>query len=171
MISIAQTTEDDQHAEVRRAAEAHAATHGCGVILYPSDVASLLADPMPNVWDSEGEEEQFGNRLGPEDLDALGRAAIAEQIRDGRRSGLSVWAWLPKDNSVEALATYALEQGAHVVFVPESIDSIDELRARLEGTGEDAAESAPSRIELQVVPAPRRADDAAPSGAASSEPA
>jgi hypothetical protein len=158
---VAYTTEDDQHAEVRRAAAKHATAHGCVLILYAADVASWLSEPMPNQWASEGEAERFGDRLSPEELDALGRSAIAEQVRDADRAGVRAAAWLPKDKGAAALAAYASGQGAHVVFLPASLDWIDELRPLFAPTG-SAGEAARPAIELQAV---------SPSGPAGGAPA
>jgi hypothetical protein len=145
---VAQTTEDDQHGEVRHAAGAHAMSHGCVLILYASVAPSLFADPMPNEWDSDGEVERFGDRLNPEDLAFLGRSGIAGQVREAHRSGATASAWLPKDKEVEALAEYARQQEAHAVFVPESLESINELRSLL-ASGEQGR----AAIELVDVPA------------------
>jgi hypothetical protein len=144
------TTEDDKHPAVRRAAEVHARSHGCVLILYAADAASIFADPMPNEWDSDGEVERFGDRLNADDLDYLGRSAIAGQVREGERAGSTTSAWLPKDKGVEALARYASAEGAHIVFVPESLESIEKLAALLAaqtGTGG----SLPA-IKLEAVP-------------------
>jgi hypothetical protein len=143
-------TGDNQHPEVRRAAEAHAREHGCVLILFASDVASWWSEPMPNQWASDGEGDRFGDRLGPEDLEVLGQSAIADQIREGRRAGVRASAWLPKDHGVEALAAYAVAQGAHLVLVSESLDSIDELRPLLAAT--EGVDGVPRpAIELHVV--------------------
>jgi hypothetical protein len=150
---VAHTTEDDRYPEVRHAAEVHAKAHGCLVILYAADVASLWSEPMPNQWDSAGESEQFGDRLSPEDLDFLGRGAIAEQVREARRVGTRGSAWLPKDHGIEALAGYAAAQGAHVVFVPESLESIDALRSLLAAPADVGGARRPE-VEIQVVSAP-----------------
>jgi hypothetical protein len=158
---VAYTTEDDQHPEVRHAAEVHARAHRCMLILYAADVASLWSEPMPNQWASEGEAERFGDRLSPKDLEFLGRSAIARQVREGRRARVMASAWLPKDKGIEALAAYAVAQGAHIVFVPESLASIDELRPLLAAAG-GAGETARPAVELQVV---RLADSAKPSSA------
>lgn len=147
---VAHTTEDDAHAEVRRAAEVHAIAHGCMLILYAADAASLWADPMPNEWDSDGEVERFGDRLSPEDLDFLGRSAISGQVREAHRSGAKASAWLPKDKGIEALAAYASAQGAHMVFVPAALDSIDAL-GRLLAAGPGAGATV-TPVRLQTVP-------------------
>ena len=166
---VAYATEDDQYAEVRHAAEVHAKVHGCTLILYAADVGSLLWEPMPNQLDSEGEAEQFGDRLSPEDLEFLGRSAIAGQVRDGLREGVMASAWLPKDKGIEALAEFASAQGAHIVFVPESLASIDELRPLL-AAAEGARETARPAVELQVVRPPDSAMPLSASGDLGSEP-
>jgi hypothetical protein len=158
---IAYCTEDDQHAEVRHTAEVHAKAHGCLLILFAADVASLWSEPMPNQWASEGEGERFGDHLSANDLETLGRSAIAGQVREGRRAGARASAWLPKDKGIKALAEYALAEGAHIVFVPESLDSIDELGPLLTAAG-DARETARPAVDLQVV---RQPDSVKPSSA------
>ena len=70
-------------------------------------------------------------------------------------------AWLPKDKGIEALAEYASAQGAHIVFVPESLASIDELRPLL-AAADGTREAARRVVELQVVRPP---DSATPSSA------
>jgi hypothetical protein len=150
---VAHTTEDDQHPEVRHAAEVHAREHGCMLILFAADVASSWSEPMPNQWASEGEGDRFGDRLSPEDLEFLGRSAIAGQVREVVARGGRASAWLPKDKGVEALAEYASVQRAHIVFVPESLDSMDELRPLLASSG-DAADTTRPAIEIHVVSAP-----------------
>lgn len=153
---IAYTTEDDQHPEVGQAAQAHARDHGCVAILYAADVASSWSEPMPNQWASDGEADRFGDRLSTEDLDVLGRSAISGQVRKGRRAGARGAGWLPKDKGVEALAEYAVIEGAHIVFVPESLDAIDVIRALLANAGQGHG-AAVSDVELRVVGDPVRA--------------
>jgi hypothetical protein len=155
--AIAYSTEDDEHAEVRHAAEVHAKAHGCTLILFAADVASLWSEPMPNQWASEGEAERFGDRLSSNDLESVGRSAIARQVRKSRHAGVRASAWLPKDKGIKALAEYAFAQGAHIVFVPESLDSIDEL-GRLLTAAEGARETGRPEVELQVVRQPASAE-------------
>ncbi len=147
---VAYTTENDEYAVVRHAAEAHAKAHGCIVILFAADVASWWSEPMPNQWASEGEGDRFGDRLSPKDLEALGRSAIAKQVRASRRAGAKASAWLPKDKGVGALADYAAAEDAHIVFVPKSLDSIDELRKQMAAAG-GAGDPARPAVELHVV--------------------
>lgn len=123
------------------------------LILFAADVASSWSEPMPNQWASEGEGDRFGDRLNPEDLEFLGRSAIAAQVRESRRAGVRASAWLPKDKGIEALAAYASVQGAHIVFVPESLDSIDELRPLLASAGSGGDPGRPA-IETHAVGPP-----------------
>jgi hypothetical protein len=150
---VAHVTEDDQHPEVRQATEVHAREHGCMLILFAADVASSWSEPMPNQWASEGEGDRFDDRLSPEDLEFLGRSAIAGQVREVIARGGRASAWLPKDKGIAALAEYALVQRAHIVFVPESLDSMDELRPLLASSG-SAAETTRPAIEIHLMSAP-----------------
>ena len=150
---IAYTTDDDAHAEVRQAAAEHAREHGCVVILYDAEAAALLAEPMPNQWASEGEADRFGDRLTADDLEFLGRAGLARQVRQ-TQAGIRVAGWLPKDHGPGALADYARSQGAHAIFVPEQLESIDELSSRIAGKGTPGAELAAPGVELRVVHRP-----------------
>ena len=91
---VAHVTEDDQHPEVRQAAEVHAREHGCMLILFAADVASSWSEPMPNQWASEGEGDRFGDRLSHEDLEFLGqidhrRAGPRSHRARGQRVGLA----------------------------------------------------------------------------------
>lgn len=118
---IAVTTEDDRHPEtraeaVRRAQDAHAT-----LILYDLDAGrSPLESPLPTEWDSEGEEEAVGDRLGPDELDAAGRSTIAEQVRLARAAGVDAWGWLPDADDREALISYAAGQPRPLIVVPDT---------------------------------------------------
>jgi hypothetical protein len=147
---IAYTTEDDDHAEVRQAAASHAREHGCAVILYDAEAPGVLSEPMPNQWGSEGEGDRFGDRLSADDLEFLGHAGLARQVRQ-TEAGIGVAGWLPKDHGPGALADYARSQGAHAIFVPDRLESIDELSSRLAGNETPTSELATPGVELRVV--------------------
>ena len=114
---IAVTGEDDRFRPVRRAAVDLALKEHATLILYDLDASeSPLESPMPTEWSAEGTEDEVGDRLGPEELAAAGRAAIAEQVRDARAQGVDAWAWLPNDADRDELIAYASRQpGAHVM--------------------------------------------------------
>ena len=148
-VVVAYTTGDDKHPAVRLGAVEHARDHGCTLILYDADAASTIAEPMPNQWGSEGEGRELGDRLDPDDLEFLGREPLASQVRDARAGGLQAYGWLPKDHGPGALAEYAREQGAHLVFVPDELETMDELSGALEGASDavDAVAQPGIRIE------------------------
>jgi len=149
-VVVAYVTGDDAHADVRRAAEEHARAHGCSLILFVADAASMWSEPMPNQWGSQGEGDRFGSRLGPKDLEALGRSDVEAQVIESRGSGVPTFAWLPKDHGPGALVGYAREQQAHLIFVPDELEGIDELSSLLGGAtaGEELASPG---IEVRAV--------------------
>jgi hypothetical protein len=114
---IAVTGEDDRFEPVRRAAIDRAHSEHATLILYDLDASeSPLESPLPTEWSAEGTDEEVGDRLGPEELEAAGRAAIAGQVREARGAGLDAWGWLPNDADREGLMAYAARQpGAHVM--------------------------------------------------------
>jgi hypothetical protein len=150
-VVVAYTTGDDQHPAVRLGAVDHAREHGCTVILYDADAASAIAEPMPNQWGSEGEGRGLGDRLDPEDLTFLGREPLATQVQEARAGGLQAYGWLPKDHGPGALASYAQDQGAHLVFVPDELETMDELSAALEGAPDAVDAVAKPGIRLERV--------------------
>ena len=150
-VVVAYTTGDDKHPAVRLSAVDHARDHGCTVILYDSDAASAIAEPMPNQWGSEGEGRGLGDRLDPDDLEFLGRAPLGSQVREARAGGVRAYGWLPKDHGPAALAAYALDQGAHLVFVPDELETMDELSAALEGVPDAVDAVAQPGISLERV--------------------
>jgi hypothetical protein len=122
---IAVTGEDDRFKPVRKAAVDRALSEHATLILYDLDASeSPLESPLPTEWSAEGTEDEVGDRLGPEELEAAGRAAIAEQVRDARATGVDAWGWLPNDANREELIAYASRQpGAHVM-VPKGDEDL-----------------------------------------------
>jgi hypothetical protein len=122
---IAVTGEDDRFEPVRQAAVDRARSEHATLILYDLDASeSPLESPLPTEWSAEGTEDEVGDRLGPEELDAAGRAAIAEQVREARAEGADAWGWLPNGGDREQLLAYASRQpGAHLM-VPEGEDAL-----------------------------------------------
>jgi hypothetical protein len=114
---IAVTGEDDRFEPVRRAAIDRAQSEHATLILYDLDASeSPLESPLPTDWSAEGTEEEVGDRLGPEELEAAGRATIAGQVPEARGRGVDAWGWLPNEVDREELIAYAARQpGAHVM--------------------------------------------------------
>ena len=122
---IAVTGEDDRFEPVRKAAVDRALSEHATLILYDLDASeSPLESPLPTEWSAEGTEEEVGDRLGPEELEAAGRAAIADQVRGARARGVDAWGWLPNDAGREQLIAYASRQpGAHLM-VPKGDEDL-----------------------------------------------
>jgi hypothetical protein len=136
---IAVTGEDDRYEPIRRAAIERALADHATLILYDLDApASPLESPVPTGWSAEGTEEDVGDRLGPEELEAAGRERIARQVRDARAKGLDAWGWLPSDTGRDALVDYAAREPAARVFAPQDdpdLDLADLPEAELVSTG------------------------------------
>jgi hypothetical protein len=122
---IAVTGEDDRFEPVRLAAIDRAQSEHATLILYDLDASeSPLESPLPTGWSAEGTDEEVGDRLGPEELEAAGRTPIAEQVREARARGIDAWGWLPNEADREELIAYAARQpGAHVM-VPDGDDEL-----------------------------------------------
>jgi hypothetical protein len=122
---VAVTTDDESHAAVLKRAGAVARNAGSTVILWDRDAAtSPLESPLPTDWSGDGEQEQFGDRLGPNDLIAAGREPLARQVGQLRTEGVDAWAWLPADADAESLSRYASDQGAELVLVSAEDDDL-----------------------------------------------
>jgi len=104
---------------------------GASLILFDRDAdLGPLMSSLPTDWSADGEEEQFGSRLNPEDLQAAGQAALAEQVRHLRAAGVRAFGWLPPKADAQSLAEYAAEQGADTVLVSaEDKDFVDGLQS------------------------------------------
>ena len=134
---IAVTTEDDSHRSVIDRAAGLASESKATLILYDLDAdMGPLESPLPTAWSGDGEEDQFGDRLAPNDLEAAGRSALADQVRVVRAAGVEAFGWLPEKGDAESLVQYATNQAADLVLV-----SIDDTTLRPAG----------ERIRLEVV--------------------
>ena len=121
---------------VRRRAIELARESGAPLILWDADAGGrLLEDPLPNQFSAHGEEEQFGDRLTVNDLEAAGRAALARQVREAEAAGVTAWGWLPSDQKPESLRDYAARHGARTVVVEQGAKigdfDADELRVEV----------------------------------------
>jgi hypothetical protein len=134
------TGEDDRFAVARETAAGRARRGHRAVILYDWDAASILAEPLPTWWSSDGWNRRFPDRLDPEQLDALGRSSIADQVRDLRDRGLVTFAWLPSDHGPGALAEYAAGQRADVIVIPRDLEELSGFDALVNGTARPADE-------------------------------
>lgn len=116
---LAVVSERGDGSVLRRAIEL-ARESGSGLILWDADAGKrLLEDPLPNQWSAHGEEEQFGERLSANDLEAAGRAPLARQVRKAEEAGVRAWGWLPSSQDGDELRGYAARQGVATVVVAD----------------------------------------------------
>jgi hypothetical protein len=147
---VAVTGDDDRHVAVVKRAATVAKAAGSTVILWDRDASgSPLESPLPTEWSGDGEEEQFGDRLAPRDLEAAGQAPLAKQVGALRADGLDAWGWLPNQADAEHLAQYASDHNADLVLV--SADD-DDLIADLRDLRRHAGPGASSRLRVETVP-------------------
>jgi hypothetical protein len=123
---IAVTGEDDRYEPVRKAAMERARAERASLILYDIDAATgPLESATPTGWSAEGTEEDAGDRLGPEELEAAGHATVARQVQEARAGGIDAWGWLPSDGGREALLAYAAREPGARLLVPEGDPDLD----------------------------------------------
>ncbi|HYL40312.1 MAG TPA: hypothetical protein VET90_03295 [Candidatus Binatus sp.] len=116
---VAVTREDDDGQEVRRAATRRALQAHATLILYDVDAGrDPLESPLPTEWSAEGTDEAVTDRLGPDELEAAGRHAIADQVRAARADGADAWGWLPGRDDAATLASYLETLPDPLVLVP-----------------------------------------------------
>ena len=146
---IAVTSDDDRHAPVLDRAAALGREAGATVILFDIDAdLGPFESPLPTAWSGDGEEQQFGNRLDPNDLEAAGQAGLADKVRAIRAAGIEAFGWLPAKADATSLVEYAAEQAAELVLVStEDTDLIDALRSSPEASAGPGATTTRVRVE------------------------
>jgi hypothetical protein len=140
---VAVVGEDDRYDPVRRTASERALADHATLILYDLDAGrDPLESPLPTEWSAEGTDEGISDRLGPEELEAAGRHAVAQQVRDARTAGIDAWGWLPQHDDGATLIAYAEDLVDPLVLVPEDEadlrDAID-VEGQVIAVGPDAA--------------------------------
>ena len=112
-------------ASVKKALE-RASEAGARVILYDVTApGSAFSSPRPNEWAGEGAGEQYDQPLDPVKLEKLGRHTFALQVQNARQQGIDAWGWLPEHFGGDELATYAAQQQATLVLLPEDLDQAE----------------------------------------------
>lgn len=126
---IAVVSGNDDRGSITERAMDRAREHGATLILFEKEASgSPLEDPLPTNWSGQGEEQLFGQRLGPPDLEAAGRAALGREVMRARAGGVDTYAWLPEQPDAGTLADYAREQRARLVVVgPEDKELAGQL--------------------------------------------
>ena len=152
---LAVTADDDRYATTRLEGARLASEQAARLILYDWDAATVLGDPLPSVWSGDGAKEETPTELDETDLEAAGRAQIADQVTEARRSGVPATAWLPSEPGPDALVRYAREHGATTIVVPADLEASGELERLAAGTDDPAgAVEAESPVRVVVVARP-----------------
>jgi hypothetical protein len=143
--------EDERFGGALRRATELAVKRGEPLILYDWDAPSLLAEPLPTWWSSEGWDHRFPERLDADELEKAGRGVIAAQVKQARESGVEAFGWLPSDHGPRPLADYAGAQRASIVVVPRDLTELHGLDALLTGAArpaDDLAERASAAVVI-----------------------
>jgi hypothetical protein len=153
---IAVTTEDDRHQNVLERAASLASQTRATVILYDLDAdTGPFASPLPTAWSADGEREQFDDRLAPNDLEAAGRRALADQVRVVRAAGIEAFGWLPPRADAEAVAEYAASLRADLVLVSTAdadlIDGLQSAAPETAGAEDTRGRQGTGRIRVEAV--------------------
>jgi hypothetical protein len=128
---IAYTSEDGRFDSVLKAAVDVARAAEAQLILYdidavPGAMGGLTKPfdgvPMPTQWSADGTEQQFPDRLSPDDLERAGRHTIAAQVSKARGAGVDAFGWLPDQKGTDSLVDYAHEQGADLIMLPTELN-------------------------------------------------
>jgi hypothetical protein len=152
---IAVTSKEKRHAPVLDRATALGREAGATVILFDLDAdMGPFESPLPTDWSGDGEEEQFGSRLDPNDLEAAGQAAMAGKVQAIRSAGVDAFGWLPSKADAASLVDYANQQAADLVVVStEDTQLLEGLRATTgERPEEEPQAAAAAGIRVEAVP-------------------
>jgi hypothetical protein len=128
---VAVTGHDKPRRPLLERAESLARETEATVILFDRDAdLGPLMSALPTAWSADGDEDEFGDRLDSEELETVGQAALAEQVRSLRAAGITAFGWLPPKADAKSLADYASRQGADKVLISaEDKDLVDGLES------------------------------------------
>jgi hypothetical protein len=116
---IAVLPEEDRADAVLERGMAVARERKLPLILFDAGAPpSPLESPLPTDWSGDGEEQLYGNRLGPRELEMAGRQSLARVVIRARGEGVDTFAWLPEKVDAPTLAEYARDQHAALVILP-----------------------------------------------------
>jgi hypothetical protein len=146
-VIVAVTGHEKPRPHLLQRAESLGRETGVTVILFDRDGdLGPLMSALPTGWSAEGDEDEFGDRLDPHDLELVGQEALGQQVQLLRDAGVRAFAWLPPKADAKSLAEYASKQGADTILVStddgdlvDGLRSIADLSARLEVVPADSS--------------------------------
>src|SRR6266508_5113337 len=113
---------NDDYARTRAAAFDIAAETGAEVILYDHSAESHFVDPYlagPVAADVRGTHGE--SLLDEQKVETLGRAYLADQIREARSRGVEAKAWLPLQTGRQGISEGVSRFDADLVIGPEAV--------------------------------------------------
>jgi hypothetical protein len=144
---LAYADEEGRLEHVVNAAVDVARRSGGRLVLYDASSATAFTEPIASPVSAEGVEEQFGDPLGPEELERLGRPSIAKRVLRAREEGVDAWGWLPSEHGVEAMWADARRRGADLVVLPADLAEPSVLeRLRGERLDDETLSDAPTPV-------------------------
>jgi hypothetical protein len=129
---------DDDYARTRAAAFDIAAATGAEVILYDHSAESHFVDPYlagPVAADVRGTHGE--SLLDEQKVETLGRAYLADQIREARSRGVEAKAWLPLQTGRQGIAEGVTRFDADLVVAPENLATDGEVGVPVLAVGQD----------------------------------
>jgi hypothetical protein len=144
---LAYADEEGRFDHVIDAAVDVARRSGGRLVLYDASSATAFTEPIASPVSAEGVEEQFGDPLGPEELERLGRPSIAARVLRAREDGVDAWGWLPSERGLEAMWADARRRGADLMALPAELAEPSVLdRLRGERLDDDTLSDAPTPV-------------------------
>ena len=155
----------DAFADARAAAFEVAESSGAEIILYDRSAESHFIDPYlagPVAADVRGSHGE--SLLDEKAAETLGRAYLADQIREALSHDVKAKAWLPLHTGNEGIAECVSRFGADLVILPETVakgSPLDKL-AGVDGDDESGEIGAPVLVVTSdgLAPAPDDAKEA-----------
>jgi hypothetical protein len=133
---------DGDYAQTRADAFDIAAATGAEVILYDRSAESHFVDPYlagPVAAEVKGTHGE--SLLSEQAVETLGRAYLADQIREARSRGVEAKAWLPLDTGRKGIDEGASRFDADLVMVPEALEKDAEIGVPVLVVSQDGAVS------------------------------
>src|SRR5207302_8830679 len=110
--------EGGEYEHVGRAATELASEKGARLILYGISSASAFREPVASELSGEGTGEEYGSLLSDSDLDRLGHASLAGQVRRARDRGVDAWGRLASEHGARPFLEFAQGQGPDLMPLP-----------------------------------------------------
>jgi hypothetical protein len=144
---LAYSDEEGRYDHALDAAVDVARRSGGRLVLYDASSATAFTEPIASPVSAAGVDDQFGDPLGPLELERLGRPEIAKRVLHIREDGVDAWGWLPSEHGLEAMWDDARRRGADLVVLPSELADPSVLeRLRGERLDDETLSDAPATV-------------------------